>query len=227
MPGDLNRRQPDPPPDPRRDGNPHRPARREPQTSADQIMPSQLHEGQPMAFATYDPEQLWSELPETVRARLYERAGDVFHTWFWAFQDTTYPDHVRGSLLGTGGFWSSRPQLNHTTQRIVHAISGIRVDPSSFHFRTVEGTPARWHDDAPSHSAHGSNAQQHLRSGVNLDEEIAGCIGHLPAEAQVLLQEPFTASEPIILQESFYGYRQTPLRRYIGIVLAGPARRIR
>jgi hypothetical protein len=133
-------------------------------------------------------EELWEQLSPAVRARIDQRVGRIVE--WWANEVDGRPSVV---VFGTHGLVVVEPTVNGTGAQATR-LSTIALDAASFRSVRVTG-PALWRPPA---------ATPKGGSGAPDDPELAAMLGHLPARAQQLLQDPFLGGGRPLQFEYFY-----------------------
>ncbi|MDP9793931.1 hypothetical protein J2S43_002443 [Catenuloplanes nepalensis] len=158
-----------------------------------------------MSAVALDADECWASLGAALRARIEQRAGPVVEWWAWE-QD----GRVHVVVLGRIAFVRCIPTT--TARGSAHRVETMRLMPE-----TVRTVPIR--DNAPRNGPRVGNRSAEESAGagrIDLPADFRAVIGHIPARAQILLQEPFvTHSGPLLADSCVY---QTVNRRGMGSV---------
>jgi hypothetical protein len=145
--------------------------------------------------STATPEELWAQLSEAVKARVNARTGKVVQWWA-----SSTDSRVSAVVFGTDALVMVEPTVNSAGGR-VNRVSSIALDPTSFRHVRVQapGSPGAPAGTRPAPEPASPKSERLERI---LQPDLAGLLGHLPARAQELLQDPFLGHQDDIR----YGY---------------------
>lgn len=145
-----------------------------------------------------DVDEAWSRLSPAVQERAGRDAGRILGRWAWV----TGPGHVSAILLGTHALVRATPARG-SSGRPAHVVETVRLNPSTARSAAVhEDTAGRQRQQYG--VAHGGGAADPI---ILPDSGMAEFLGHLPARAQQLLQDPFLGTGAAPRGE--YHYLQT------------------
>lgn len=143
-----------------------------------------------------DREVLWERLSPAVRARIEQRVGRTVE--WWANEIDGRPSVV---VFGTHGLVIVEPTVNGAGEP-ANRLTTIALEPTSFRSARVTG-PVVWRPPAGSRGPAGGGPAGG-GGGAPDDPELAAMLGHLPARAQQLLQDPFLGGGRPLQFEYFY-----------------------
>lgn len=149
------------------------------------------------SHSTATPEELWATLSETVKAKVDKRAGTIVQWWA-----SSTDDRIRAVVLGVDALVIVEPTVN-SAGRPVNRVSSIALDPATFRHVRVQapgGGPAR----AGTGPAPGPAGPDPVRLERLVQPDFADLLGHLPARAQELLQDPFLADRGDLQYDYYY-----------------------
>jgi hypothetical protein len=137
------------------------------------------------------PDEAWAMVPVTIRDRLVDRCGQVLERWAW----TTRSGDPCAVVLGSRALAVASPARSGTG-RAAHRIETVNLRPETARVAAV-------HEDTAGLEAAAGAAGAGPRI-VLPNDTMADFLGNLPARAQRLLQDPFTATPEPLRGDHFY-----------------------
>jgi hypothetical protein len=157
-------------------------------------------------------------LSAAVRARLNELAGSVIE-WWVEINDQNRPE---AAFFGDRGLALAMPGTG-TGNKPVTELSCYVLNPASLRSRTVrERSASSWlkRPRVARKAGTGTELAQQSQVATNLSAKAKGILGNLPAEAQQLLQAPFTPKHEVLGCDWHYEGTDTEITMFM-FYLAG------
>jgi hypothetical protein len=134
------------------------------------------------------PEELWTRLGESVKAKINAKAGKIVQWWA-----SDVDGRTAATVLGTDALIVVQPTLNNAGGP-ASRITAISLDAASFRHVRVQ-VSGGWR--VPAEPAADSRQDS---SGITplerpMDPGLVDLLGHLPPRAQELIQDPFLTTQ--------------------------------